>query len=413
MRVCTAFNRILSLPGAGVASVEFSDEGLVIGLRRSRRRKLLCPCGAKTWARYDGSRRRWRHLDFGACRVFVVADVFRINCRGCGRVRTEQVPWARPNARHTRDFDDVVGWLAQRADKTTVATLLRCSWEAVDNITKRLVDEQLDDSRLDDLYHIGVDEISYKRGHRYLTIVADHDSGKVVWTATDRKKESFGSFFDALGDERVKQIQAITLDASSIYQPIARAHAPQATLCVDPFHVIKWCNEALDSFYRAQPAPLPVFDKSYSNYTNPAWKRMRFALRTGAENLDKDRRAMLNELRRHNYRLYRAWELKEGLRALYRDVNPEDAAAYLRRWCASAIRSKITPFHNLVRRIHKHFNAIIAAIRLGLSNSRLEGINAKIRVIQRRGYGHPTAESLMAMIHLCLGGINLTLPTQR
>jgi transposase len=131
VRVCTAFNRILSLPGAAVASVEFTDEGIVIGLRRSRRRKLLCPCGVKTWARYDGSRRRWRHLDFGACRVFVESDLYRVDCRGCGRVRTEQVPWARPNARHTRDFEDVVGWLAQRADKTTVATLLRCSWEAV------------------------------------------------------------------------------------------------------------------------------------------------------------------------------------------------------------------------------------------------------------------------------------------
>jgi transposase len=255
VRVCTAFNRILSLPGAAVASVEFTDEGIVIGLRRSRRRRLVCPCGVKTWARYDRSRRRWRHLDFGACRIFVEAEVFRIDCRGCGRVRTEQVPWARPNARHTRDFEDVVGWLAQRADKTTVATLLRCSWEAVNNITARLVDEHLDDSRLDNLYRIGVDEISYKRGHRYLTIVADHDSGKVVWAVKDRKQESFASFFDALGEERAQQIQAITLDGGGIYRPVALARAPHATLCVDPFHVIKWCNEALDSFTAPNQRP--------------------------------------------------------------------------------------------------------------------------------------------------------------
>ena len=323
MRVCTAFNRILSLPGASVASVEFTDEGVAIGVRRSRRRKLVCPCGWKTWAYYDGSRRRWRHLDFGASRVYIEADVFRVDCRSCGRVRTEQVPWARPNARHTRDFEDVVGWLAQRADKSTVARLLRCSWEAVDNIAKRLVEEHLDDTRLDNLYRIGVDEVSYKRGHTYLTIVADHDTGKVVWAAEGRTKESFRAFFGALGEERTQQIEAVTLDASSIYRQVAVERAPHATLCIDPFHVIKWCNEALDLFHRAQPAPPP--QRIGNHFRNRAWRRVRMAIRTGAEKLGEKQRTLVNSLRRHNYQLYRAWELKERLRALYRDVDPADA----------------------------------------------------------------------------------------
>jgi transposase len=412
VRVCTAFNRILALPGASVASVEFTDRGLVLGLRRSRRRKLVCPCGYKTWARYDSSRRRWRHLDFAATHVFVEADVFRVNCRGCHRVRTEEVPWARPGARHTRDFEDVVGWLAQRADKTTVATLLRCSWEAVDNIAKRLVADHLDDTRLDGLRRIGVDEISYKRGHRYLTIVADHDTGKVVWAVKDRSKEAFESFFDALGEERAATIEAITLDASSVYGAVAKQRAPQATLCVDPFHVIQWCNEALDQFYRAQPAPMPEYNGN-GKFSPKAWRRMRFALRAGAEKLDDSKRLLVNSMRRLNYRLFRAWELKEALRDLYRGIHPDVAANYLKRWCYSADRSKIPGLKTLTRRIRRHSNAIVAAIQLGLSNSRLEGINAKIRVIQRRGYGHPTAESLIAMIHLCLGGIEITLPTQR
>ncbi len=105
MRVTTAFNRILDLPGASVATVSFTDDGLVLGLRR-RRRRLVCPCGRRSRSRYDGSRRRWRHLDFGTCKVFLEAEVYRIGCLGCGRVRTEQVPWARPGARHTRDFAD-------------------------------------------------------------------------------------------------------------------------------------------------------------------------------------------------------------------------------------------------------------------------------------------------------------------
>jgi transposase len=116
----------LRLPGASVRSVAFTDQGIVIGLRR-RRRRLVCPCSKTTKARYDTSRRRWRHLDFGACQVWLEADIHRLDCRSCGRVRTEQVPWARPSARHTTDFENMVAWLAQRMDKSSIARLLRCS----------------------------------------------------------------------------------------------------------------------------------------------------------------------------------------------------------------------------------------------------------------------------------------------
>ena len=410
MRVTTAFNRVLALPGAWVESVSFTDDGIVVGLRR-RGRVLWCPCGRRSRSRYDSSRRRWRHLDFGACKVWLQADVYRVCCRGCGRVRTERVPWARPGARHSCDFEDVIGWLAQRMDKTSVARLMRCSWEAVDHIVARVVADHIDDRRLDGLYRIGVDEISYRRGHKYLTVVADHDTGRVVWVGKDRTRQAFEDFFTALGPRRTADIAAITLDASSIYLPVAREQAPQATLCLDPFHVISWCGEALDAVFRANTPDLPATTGPRPSRRH--WRRARHALRLGAEKLQPDQRAFINQLRRNRYRLFRAWELKEQLRDLYRHVEPADAAGYLKAWCTRALRSRITGFRNLVRRLRKHFDAIIASVHLGLSNSRLEGINAKIRVIQRRGYGHPNPESLASMIYLCLGGITITLPTQR
>lgn len=410
MRVTTAFNRVLALPGAWVESVSFTDVGIVVGLRR-RGRLFRCPCGRRWRARYDSSRRRWRHLDFGACKVWLEADVHRVLCRGCGRVRTEQVAWARPGARHSADFEDVVGWLAQRMDKTSVSRLMRCSWEAVDHIVARVVADHIDDRRLDGLYRIGVDEISYRRGHKYLTIVADHDTGNVVWVGNDRTRESFEGFFTALGERRAADIAAITLDASSIYLPVAREQAPRATLCLDPFHVISWCNEALEAVFRAHTPTLPA--TAGPRPSRRHWRRARYALRVAAEKLQPDQRAFINRLRRDRYRLFRAWELKEQLRDLYRHVEPADAGAYLKAWCTRALRSRIPGFRNLVRRLRKHFDAIVASVQLGLSNSRLEGINAKIRVIQRRGYGHPDPDNLAAMIYLCLGGITITLPTQR
>ncbi|MEV0713164.1 transposase [Asanoa sp. NPDC050611] len=186
------------------------------------------------------------------------ADIYRVDCRACGRVRTEQVPWARPTARHTSDFENMVAWLAQRMDKTGISRLLRCSWETVDAIVTRVVADHIDDARLGHLYRIGVDEISYKRGHKFLTIVVDHDTGNVVWVGKQRSKAAFEQFFTSLGSDRAAAIEAISLDGSSIYLPVTREQIPQARICLDPFHVIKWTNEVVESVYRAEaPAPAP------------------------------------------------------------------------------------------------------------------------------------------------------------
>ena len=150
MRATTAFNKMLEIPGADVSGIEFTPDGIVVCLRL-RAKRLRCPCGGSTRAVYDRSTRRWRHLDLGATSLFLSAPIRRLACRRCARVVTEQVPWARPRARHTRDFEDVVAWLAQRMDKTSVARLLGCSWEAVDAIVIRVVTATINDTRLDGL----------------------------------------------------------------------------------------------------------------------------------------------------------------------------------------------------------------------------------------------------------------------
>ena len=140
----------------------FGDVGVVVGLRQ-RSGRLSCPCGFPTKARYDTSRRRWRHLDAGACRIWLEAEIRRLECPTRG-VRSEVVPWARPGARHARDFEDVVAWLCQRTDKTSVCRLMCCWWETVDRVVRDVVADHLDESRLDDLFHLGVDEIACRQG---------------------------------------------------------------------------------------------------------------------------------------------------------------------------------------------------------------------------------------------------------
>jgi transposase len=163
VRAAAVLKRLLGFAGTVVDDVSSTDTAMVVSVRL-RSRMLVCPCGRTSRARYDSSRRRWRRVDFGRYQVLIEAEIRRVDCRRCERVRTEWMPWARPGARHTRDFEDLAGWLVKRMSKAGVAMLLRTTWHTVDTLVRRLVGEHLDSDRLDGLYRIGVDEIAYRKG---------------------------------------------------------------------------------------------------------------------------------------------------------------------------------------------------------------------------------------------------------
>jgi transposase len=250
VRATTAFNKMLAIPGAHVTGLRFTTEGVVVDLSR-RAKRLTCPCGWSTRAVYDRSRRFWRGLDLGGVKLFLGAEIRRLSCRRCGRVRTEDVPWARPGARFTRDFEDVVAWLAQRMDKTAITRLLRTTWETVAGIVVRVVADQLDQTRLEEVYRIGVDEVSYREGHRFLTVVADHDrDGAVIWAGEGKNAATLEGFYDELGDEGCARLEAVSLDMGGAFKKATDSRAPQARQCVDPFHLVALANEAINKARR-------------------------------------------------------------------------------------------------------------------------------------------------------------------
>lgn len=400
MRVTTVFNRLLQLPGCTVTSVAFIDDGIVVEVRR-RSERLRCPCGFSGRAVYDRSRRRWRHLDLGAHKVWVSGEIRRVQCPRCDKVRTEQVPWARPGARQTTAFENTAAWLARKTDRSTVSRLLQCSWQTVTDIVARVVAEHLDDRRLDGVVRVGVDEIGYRRGHQYLTVVADHDTGRVIWVGKGKDSAQLQGFFDALGPERLAKLEAISMDMGRAYLSAAREGAPRATICLDAFHLIKWTNQALEVVLRAHSAGKKAKE----------FRQQRYLLRAGRESLPADKRAALNRLKREQAAIGRAYDLKEALRDLFRSVAPADAKTYLTTWISKAKRSRLQPFVNLAGRVQKFFEGFLATVELGLSNSRLEGINAKIRLINARAFGHHSVEALKNAIYLNLGGINIPSPT--
>ena len=422
MRASTAFNTMLAIAGASVAAVHFEPAWVVVTLRR-RRRRPVCPCGWKGRASYDRSVRRWRHLDLGGSRLFLEAEVRRLRCRHCQRVRTEAVPWARPGARHSRDLQDLVAYMAQRMDKTTVTKLLRISWEAVAKIVTDVVDDHLDAARLDNLFRIGVDEVSWRKGHRYLTVAADHDrQGAVVWAREGKDAATLAAFYNELGAARCAQLEAVSMDMGEAYRTATDAKAGGARQCVDPFHLVKLANEAIDMARRRawndvrqqvtpRPRGRPRTDAPPSLHGRVRWvKRTRWALLKDPDALKDSQWAALDQLRRERSVLYRCWQLKEGLRDLFRLRRASDAPMHLDWWLAWACRSRIPAFVALSATVRANRARILAAVELGLSNSKLEGLNSKIRLINHRGYGHHSAAALIAMIYLCCGGITLELP---
>ncbi len=343
MRATTAFNRTLALPGASVTGVRFAQEGVVVGVRLRRRRRVCSRCGQVCRATHDTVLCRWRHLDLGAQRCYLVAAVRRVKCADCG-VRVEAVPWAR-GARFSRDFEDVVAFLAQQMAKAPIARLMRIAWDTVGAIVERVIAERLDLRRLDGLRLVGVDEVSYRKRHRYLTVVADHATGRIVWLAEGRNAATLQGFFAELGDRKAA-IQAVSIDMSGGYEKAIREHT-SAEVCFDPFHVVRVGADAVDQVRRDE---WNAHDRSHTK-TGKWVKHTRWALLKAPDRQSLEQLGTLGEVYTRNQRLYRAFLLYHQLRLLYALEDPALAPAHLDAWLRWAARSRLAPFVKAARTI--------------------------------------------------------------
>ena len=393
-----------------VELVEFDEEAdaVVAHVRPRRAKKGRCGrCGRRApgYDRGEG-RRRWRALDLGELRSFLEADAPRVDCAEHGPT-VIQFPWARHAAGHTRAFDDTVAWLAVHTSKTAVVELLRIAWATVGAIVARVVDEaRVAVDPFDGLRRIGIDEISYKRGHRYLTVVVDHDSGRLVWAAKGRDKKTLEGFFDLLGEKRCALVRLVSADAAEWIGEVVADRCADATLCLDAFHLVKWVTEALDEVRRdtwneARRSGMKTHARDL--------KGARYALWKNPEDLTERQEAKLAWVARVNGRLYRAYLLKEQFRRIVA-VKGVRALVMLEGWLSWASRSRIPAFVELGRRIRKNLAGIEAALVHGLSNALVESTNTKIRVLTRVAYGFKEPEHLIALALLDRGGYCPPLP---
>ena len=422
MRLKRLWQRAFGLTRTVVEGVEFDEDAgeVIVSVRPNAKAKHRCGrCGRRS-PRYDrgevrcrSGRRRWRALNLGTVRVYLEADSPRVRCRVHGPT-VAQVPWARHGAGHTRDFDDYAAWLAVHVSKSAVVEMLEVAWRTVGSIVARVsadIDARVD--RLDGLRRIGIDEISYKRGHRFLTVVVDHDSGRLVWAAPGRDKATLDRFFEELGEPRSAQITHVSADMADWIANVVRRRIPHAELCADPFHVVNWATKALDIERRR------VWNQAATRHYKLANKgavgdsrqiqHSRWALWKNPEDLTEHQQGQLEWIAKTHPRLWRAYCLKEGLRYVF-TVKGEEGKEALDRWISWARRSRLPAFVQLQRRIIKFRVAIDAALKSGLSNGLVESTNTKIRLLTRIAFGFHGPAPLIALAMLSLGGHCPSLP---
>ena len=404
MRLTTVLRRLLGVTQMYVKHVEMAADGLLaVWAEPSWRRSRCGTCGERA-SRYDRQpEREWRHLSWGRTPAWLRYAPWRVSCERCRGVKVERVPWASGSSVFTSAFEEMAAYLAQVTNRTAVSRLLGISWVTVGSIVERVVARRLDGARFTKLRRIGVDEFSYRKRHRYLTIVVDHDERRVVWAGEARSAKTLEAFFQQLGPGGCARIELVTVDLASSWQKALRAWVPHARVVFDRCHVERLASDAVDEVRRSEQRRLAPEDAK-------ALKGTRYALLNHPARLKPGEARRLERLRRENRALDRAYELKEYLATILGQATPEDAPVLLDGWLEWAARSRLTPFVKLERTIRKHAEGVLAYLDTKMTNGPVEGINNKLRVIARRAYGFHFAGALISMLFLCCGGIELAPP---
>ena len=381
-------------------------EVLVFSVRPYARDRGKCSRCLRKCPGYDagGGVRRWRTLDVGTMKTYLQAPAPRVSCPDHGVV-VAAVSWARPGAKCSYTLEDTCAWLAAHTALSALSTFLRLSWKSVAAIVTRVVADLAGETdQLEGLRRIGIDEISYRKGHRYLTVVVDHDSGRMVWAHEGRNKETLEKFFTALGVSRSQLLTHVSADGAEWIHAVVADKAPNAVLCLDPFHVVLWAMKALDKVRTRTIAALAA----EAGGTGGRDRNLMWAIRKNPCDLNPGQASTLAELENANTELYTAYLLKEQLREVFR-VKGAEGHALLAGWIDMAKDCGIAEFEKLCRSIEK-YRTIGNTLDHNVTNARSESTNTHLRALTKRAYGYHSPEALIGMAMLTRGGLCPPLP---
>ena len=396
MRLETCIRKGLGLKAHRVRAVVEEDGQLVAEIECVETRPAICSnCSRRTRKIHSRQRtREWRDLRVRDQALVLRYRPRRVRCPACGP-RVEHLPWAHKWQRVTRALSRALAELSRKLTWKETAAHFGVNWKTVAVAVKRAVEWGLKHRPWKPLHVIGIDEVSRRKGQRYLTLVYDLHRRRLVWIGEDRDTTTMEKFFQWLGPRRGRSIQVVCCDMWAIYIEAVEARLPWATLVFDRFHVVQHLNRAVDEVRRQTWRQLRGEERI-------AFKKTRWLWLKNPWNLRSLERRRLSALCRINQPIVRAYYLKEAFQRFWDYRSPGWAFPYLRQWLWWASHSRLEPFVKFARMIRKHILGIMAWTRLRISNGALEGMNNKVKVISHRAYGFRKTDTYITAIwHGC------------
>ena len=358
-------------------------------------KKTVCnACGRTHSGWYDKRLRRVRDLSCGDTRIYLEIEIRRVQCRHCGKVKRERLGFLADNPLYTKRFAWYVGRRCRASTVSDIARELNLDWHTVKELDKQYMAAQLERAGTPAPKAIGIDEISIRKGHTYRIVVSDLIRRRPIWFGgADRSEDSMRQFYDWLGEKKSKGIRLAVMDMWKPFRNATNERAPQAGILFDKFHIMAHLGDALDKVRKMEYARLQGKDRRYI-------KGQKYVLLSSHENLTLDGRRSLKTLLAANKRLNTAYLLKESFGQLWDYKSEAWARRFFENWKASLKWQRLKPYEKFAEMIERHWGGIAAyckpenKVSLGF----VEGLNNKIRVIQRRAYGLRDEEYLRLKI---------------
>ncbi|MCK4487146.1 MAG: ISL3 family transposase [Desulfobacterales bacterium] len=402
MTINKFIRKLLKLKGLCVTGFKFANRNTVLNLWvKPHKNGCLCPyCGRRGRIVRTMMPRMWRDLSVCGCCVLFWYCPREIQCPIHGRIQ-EDIPWAESYARITYRFEYAMLIYCQLMTQKAAAKILHIAGSTISDLLHRSITRIRDGHRIRGLKCIGIDEISYCKGHKYASIVYDLDRSCVVWVGQGKGRETIDIFFnEVLSEYQKNKIKWASCDMSETYIGAIEDHCPNATLVLDRFHVVKALNKAVDEVRKEQWRNACADERK-------ALKGLRWLLFKHSSNRSKKDSRILNALRKGNRRIHRAWVLSDEFERFW-DYKVEWAAKrFLKRWMTTALKSRIEPIRKFVRTIKKHIGRILPYIGSRLTNAIGEGLNRIIKIVKNRASGFRTLHPFTDMIFLTVGDVDI------
>lgn len=389
MRLQTILNSCQKFKSFIYQNAELATNGdkkyILITLVPRKNSRGICSGCAKPGGCYDHlPERKFEFVPLWGMPVFFCYRLRRIQCHRCG-VTVERVPWANGKETMTNTLKQFLAGWAKKLSWQETARCFNSSWHKVFSAVKYVVDWGITNRKLDNVESIGVDEIAWKKGHKYLTLVYQIDSHctRLIWIGKERTVKTFLGFFRMFGKENTVKLKHVCSDMWKAYIKVIKKKAPQALHILDRFHIVAMINKAIDEVRAAEHR------KMQRDGYEPVLKKSRWCLLKRKENLTDKQEARLKELVKYNLQSVRAYLLKEDFHGFWEYVTPAWADKFLDRWCTQVMRSKIEPMKKVAKTIRKHKPLILNWFKAkkAFSSGIVEGLNNKVKVATKKAYG--------------------------